>query len=223
MSHNVLKRKTLKQGSGACFRAGVPDCRGRAGLVKGFLLRLQDIPGLGGGGLQVRLEGKGGKRSFTALCFSLQMAWSCQPQSGFQNQWYRIERGDVLSLSHVQLFVTPWTASPQTLLSMEFPKQEYWSGLPFPSPGALPDPGSEPVHAQLLQSCLTLCDPKDCSLPGSSVHEILQARILEWVAIPFFRGSTWPRDRTWVSCIAGSLNWLSHQVDYKYALFCTEE
>ena len=41
------------------------------------------------------------------------------------------------------------------------------------------------------------------SLPGSSVHEILQVRILEWVAIPFSRGSSWPRDRTHVSCIAG--------------------
>ena len=43
----------------------------------------------------------------------------------------------------------------------------------------------------------------DCSLPGSSVHGILQVRILEWVAIPFFRGSSGPRDWTWVSCIAG--------------------
>ena len=43
----------------------------------------------------------------------------------------------------------------------------------------------------------------DCSLPGSSVHGILQARILEWVAIPFSTGSSWPRDWTWVSCIAG--------------------
>ena len=43
----------------------------------------------------------------------------------------------------------------------------------------------------------------DCSPPGSSVHEILQARILEWVAIPFSRGSSWPRDQIWVSCIAG--------------------
>ena len=51
--------------------------------------------------------------------------------------------------------------------------------------------------------CPTLCDPIDCSLPGSSVHGFLQARILEWVAIPFSRGSTWPRDWTWVSCIAG--------------------
>ena len=48
----------------------------------------------------------------------------------------------------------------------------------------------------------TLCDPMDCSPPGSSVHGILQARILEWVAIPFSRGSSTPRDQTQVSCIA---------------------
>ena len=52
-------------------------------------------------------------------------------------------------------------------------------------------------------SCLTLCNPKDYSLPGSSVHGILQARILEWVAISFSRGSSWSRDWAWVSCIAG--------------------
>ena len=49
----------------------------------------------------------------------------------------------------------------------------------------------------VAQLCLTLWDPMDCNLPGSSVHGILQARILEWVAIPFFR------DQTQVSCIAG--------------------
>ena len=54
----------------------------------------------------------------------------------------------------------------------------------------------------VAQSCLILCDPVDCSLPGSSVHGILQARILEWVAIPFSRGSSWSRDQTWVSCFA---------------------
>ena len=53
------------------------------------------------------------------------------------------------------------------------------------------------------QSCLTLCDPKDCGPPGSSVHGILQARVLEWVAISFSRGSSQPRDQTRVSCIAG--------------------
>ena len=49
--------------------------------------------------------------------------------------------------------------------------------------------------------CATLCDPMDYSLPGSSVHGSLQARILEWVAISFSRGSSWSRDQTRVSCI----------------------
>ena len=57
----------------------------------------------------------------------------------------------------------------------------------------------------LVQLGLTFCDPMDCSLPGSSVHGILQARILEWVAVSFSRGSSGPRDRTRASCIAGSL------------------
>ena len=55
----------------------------------------------------------------------------------------------------------------------------------------------------VAQPCLSLSYSMDCSPPGSSVHGILQARILEWVAIPFFRGSFWPRDKIWVSCIAG--------------------
>ena len=60
------------------------------------------------------------------------------------------------------------------------------------------------VRAKSLQSCLTLCDPMDCTLPGSSAHGILQARILKWVAIPFSRGSSQHRDPTHfshVSCI----------------------
>ena len=55
----------------------------------------------------------------------------------------------------------------------------------------------------VTQSCLTLCDPVDCSPPGSSVPGIFQARMLEWVAISFSRGSSRTRDRTRVSCIAG--------------------
>jgi len=51
--------------------------------------------------------------------------------------------------------------------------------------------GSE---SEVAQSCLTLCNPVNCSLPGSSVHGILQARVLEWVAISFSRGSSRPRD-----------------------------
>ena len=58
-------------------------------------------------------------------------------------------------------------------------------------------------EGEVAQSYPTLCNPVDCSLPGSSVHGILQARILEWVAISFSRGSSRPRDRTQVSRIAG--------------------
>ena len=58
------------------------------------------------------------------------------------------------------------------------------------------------VCVLFAQLCLTLCDSIDCSLPGSFVR-VLQARILEWVAITFSRGSSQPRDRTWVSCIVG--------------------
>ena len=54
------------------------------------------------------------------------------------------------------------------------------------------------VHTKSLQSCPTLCKPMVCSLPGSSVRGILQARILEWIATPFSRGSSWPRDHTHV-------------------------
>ena len=62
------------------------------------------------------------------------------------------------------------------------------------------------VLAKSLQSCPALFDPMDCSPPGSSVHGILQARILEWAAMLSSRGSSRPRDQTgvtWVSCIAG--------------------
>ena len=54
----------------------------------------------------------------------------------------------------------------------------------------------------LLNQSVWLCDLTDCSPPGSSVHGILQARILEWVAYPFSRGSSWSRYRHWVSCTA---------------------
>ena len=56
-----------------------------------------------------------------------------------------------------------------------------------------------------VQLCPTLCNLMDCSPPGSSVHGILQTRILEWVAMPSSRGASWPRNRIWVSCIAGRI------------------
>ena len=119
-------------------------------------------------------------------------------------------------------FVTPWIVAYQAPLCMGFPRQEYWSVLPCPPPGDLPNPGIEPTslaapvlqvdslplsyqkesESEVPQSYPTLCDPMDGSLPGSTIHGIFQARILEWAAISFSRGSSQPRDQTRVSCIA---------------------
>ena len=65
----------------------------------------------------------------------------------------------------------------------------------------------------VTQSCLTLCDPMDCSPPGSSIHGIFQARILEWAAISFSRGSSRPRDQTLISRI----------VDRHFTVWATRE
>ena len=84
----------------------------------------------------------------------------------------------LLLLSHfsrVRLCANPETAAYQAPLSLGFSRQEHWSGLPFPSP----------MHeSEVSQSCLTLRDPMDCCLPGSSVHGIFQARVLEWLPLP---------------------------------------
>ena len=139
---------------------------------------------------------------------------------------YFLGQVKVKSLSHVRLFATLWTVAHQAPPSMGFSRKKYWSGLPFPSPRDLPNPGIEPrdrtrvyriggrcfnlwatreakKRKKVAQSCPTLCNPMDCSLPGSSVHGIFQARILEWVAISFSRGSSQTRDWTWVFCIVG--------------------
>ena len=73
-------------------------------------------------------------------------------------------------------------AAHQAPLSLGFSRQEHWSGLPFPSPMR-----ERKNESEVVQSCLTLSDPVDCSLPGSSVHGIFQVRVLEWVAIAFSR------------------------------------
>ena len=67
----------------------------------------------------------------------------------------------------------------------------------------IPKKFSSVQFSSVAQSCPTLCDPMDCSLPGFSIHGILQERILEWVTISFSRGSSRPRDRTQVSRIGG--------------------
>ena len=82
--------------------------------------------------------------------------------------------------SRVRLCATPETAAQQAPLSLGFSRQEHWSALPFPSPM------HEREKWKWSQSCLTLSDPMDCSLLGSSVHGIFQAgRVLEWGAIAF--------------------------------------
>ena len=129
------------------------------------------------------------------------------------------------------------------------PGKNTGSGLPFPPPGDLPDPGTKPVSPALQAdslpseppgkphamqwgqktkwekvnssqcispllllpsrfSCVRLCDPMDCNPSGSSVRGILQARKLEWVAIPSSRRSSPPRDWTRVSCICRSILYL---------------
>ena len=106
-------------------------------------------------------------------------------------------------------FATPWTIAHQTPLSVGFPMQEYWSGLPFLSPGDLPDPEIEPASSALAgrfftteppwkppfpscccwvaKSCPILCDPKDCGTPGFSVlHHFLEFTQTHdhWVMMP---------------------------------------
>ena len=79
--------------------------------------------------------------------------------------------------------------------------------------------GGKSEHWSLvLTPCLTLFDPMNCSLPGSSVHGILLARILEWVVIPFSRGSSQPRDWIWASCRFFTL-WETRKVQNNHYLF----
>ena len=114
------------------------------------------------------------------------------------------------------IFVTLWTVVRQPSLSIGLSRQEYWSGFAVLSSrgssqprdqthvscisyivwqaGSLPlvPPGKPEVKMLVAQSCPTLCDPVSWSLQGSSVQGTLQARILEWVVIPFSRGSSDP-------------------------------
>ena len=131
----------------------------------------------------------------------------------------------------------------QAPLSMGFLRQEYWSGLPFPSPGYLPNPGIEPVSpalagrfftteprgnlwlaaaAKSLQSCLTLCGPKDHSPSGSTFPGILQARTLEWVAISFSNVWKW---KVKLKCVANCIlkNSALHSRHWYLSLFFIAE
>ena len=132
---------------------------------------------------------------------------------------------------------TPRIVAP---LSMQFPRQEHQSGLPCLPPGDLSCPGIKPmfsestallvdslplshwgkpsflfVCAKLLQQFPTLCDPVDFSLPGSSVHNIFQVKLLKWVAMPSSTGSSRPRDQTcvsYISCIGRRVLYQEHHL-----------
>ena len=78
-----------------------------------------------------------------------------------------------------------------------------WATREIPKKGNAKECSSSVQFSSVAQSCLTLCDPVVCSLPRSSVHGSFQARVLERVAISFSRGSSQPRDRTSISCLAG--------------------
>ena len=147
----------------------------------------------------------------------------------FQKSWFEFfhKLSQRWSFSCGRLFVTPWSAACQAPLPMGVSKQEYWSGLPCSPPGYFVWPkdrthiscvscfagrfftaesGGTLISSTYMLSCsssVTLfVTPMDCSLPGSSVHGILQPRILEWVALPFSRGSSLPRDWTCVSYVS---------------------
>ena len=145
----------------------------------------------------------------------------------------------VKSFSWVWLFVTPWTVQPARFLCpRNFPGRNTREGCHFLLQGIFPTQGSnqsllhllhwqadslslhhyEILESEVIQSCPTLRHPMDCSLPGSSVRGIFQARVLEWVSISFSRGSSQPRDWTQVSCTAGRrfTIWATREATTKY-------
>ena len=123
--------------------------------------------------------------------WNFQQCFMCLLSSEFAHVKVKVK-----SLSRVRLFATPWTLAYQAPPSMGFSRQEYWSGLPFPSPGDLPNPGIKPrsltlqadalpsepqefahrstkTFSSVTQSCPTLCDPMNHSMPGLPVHRQL--------------------------------------------------
>ena len=101
-----------------------------------------------------------------------------------RNELGFVVRVKVKSLSRVQLFETPWTVTYQALLSMGFSRQEYWSGLPFPSPGDLSDPAIEP-GSPALQADALLSEPPgkpDGTDRGASNGLFLTRSVGLWVA-----------------------------------------
>ena len=107
----------------------------------------------------------------------------------------------LLLFSHwINSFVTLWTVAHQVPLSMGSPRQEYWSGLPFPSPGDLPDPGIQPVSPALADASFTTSESHSVVYDSLRPHELYSpwnspGQNTGGVAFPFFRGSQ-PRSHT---------------------------
>ena len=133
--------------------------------------------------------------------YYLTIKTTCQASPDSDNEWRkwtlplmpRTPKGSTMQRS------AGWTREELTGLGVAPPSSRAWNRHLLGLLGLVP---RVKVTILVTQSCPTLCDPMDCSPPGSSVHGILQARLLEWVAKSFSRGSSWLRDQAWVSCIA---------------------
>ena len=90
-----------------------------------------------------------------------------------------VKWSELNSLSHVRLFETPWTVAHQALPSMGFSRQKYWSGLPFPSPGELPNPGIEP-RSPTLQADVLPSEPLGSQLNNNSVASWQEVKWKAW-------------------------------------------
>ena len=140
-------------------------------------------------------------RSLNGLRFCCCCCLSCKCLPAMQETWVQslgwedsLEK-EMATHSSIPAWRIPWTEEPGGLQSMGSQRVRHdW---------ATSLKRRIESESEVAQSCPTFCDPMDCSLPGSSIHGIFQARVLEWVAVSFSRGSSWLRDWTRVSRIAG--------------------
>ena len=135
-----------------------------------------------------------------AVTFYFSLKYKFEKGNGWwnsiKNQWWpNVIEGEAASIGQLPLMsITTLISKTKFILLLPF----CWQVFTDISKGLF---RSVCAHAQSLQLCPTLCDPHGCSPPGSSVHGILQERILVSAAMPHSRGSSWPRDRTCSSCI----------------------
>ena len=138
------------------------------------------------------------QRTQTSRAFSWPMFLSSY--HSFSLPYEMCQKSHLYSPSPSYSFFSPSHFATQFSISISPLKLRVpWTSVP--NEGTLLGPNV--VLVAPTNTCPALYDPMDCSPSGFSVHRILQARTLEWVAVPFSRGSSWPRDWNWVSCITG--------------------